>query len=127
MTTYLARLLKISLNNATIPSDWKRATAVPIYKGSDRTAVSHYRPISLTSVTCNQLEHVVAGYLRQVWDKNDRSYKGQYGFRLGYSCESQVTTVCKDIADSLDEGGGTDAIIIDFSKAFDFVHDWLLT
>ena len=33
----------------------------------------------------------------------------------------QVVTVCQDIADSLDEGVRTDAIIIDFSKAFDLV------
>ena len=32
-------------------------------------------------------------------------YEGQYGFRPGYSRESQVITVCQDIADSLDEGG----------------------
>ena len=48
-------------------------------------------------------------------------YEGQYGFRTGCSCESQVVTVCQDIADSLDEGVRTDAIIIDFSKAFDLV------
>ena len=71
MTPHLARLLEISLNNATIPSDWKRATVVPIYKGVDRSAISKYRPISSTSVACKQLEHVIAGYLRQVWDKND--------------------------------------------------------
>jgi len=35
--------------------------------------------------------------------------------------------VCHDIADSLEEGVGADAIIIDFSKAFDLVsHVWLL-
>jgi hypothetical protein len=73
------------------------------------------------------MEHVVAGYLRQVWDKNDWLYAGQHGFRPGYSCESQIITVCQDIADSLDEGVSIDAIIIDFSKAFDLVpHDRLL-
>jgi len=66
--------------------------------------------------------------LRQVWDKNDWLYEGQHGFRPGYSCESQVITLCQGIADSLDEGVGIDAIIIDFSKAFDLVlRDWLLT
>jgi len=65
--------------------------------------------------------------LRQVWDKNDWLYEGEHGFTLGYSCESQVITVCQDIADSLDKGVSIDAIIIDFSKAFDLVpHDRLL-
>ena len=55
-------------------------------------------------------------------------YEGQYGFRTGCSCESQVVTVCQDIADSLDEGVRRDAIIIDFSEAFDLVpHDRLFT
>ena len=78
-------------------------------------------------MVCKQLEQVIAGYLRQVWDKNDWLCEGKHGFRPGYSCESQVTTVCQDIANSLDEGMGIDAIIIDFSKVFDLVlHDWLL-
>ena len=36
---------------------------------------------------------------------------------------TKVITVCQDIADSLDEWVGIDAIIIDFSKAFDLIHD----
>jgi hypothetical protein len=67
-------------------------------------------------------------YLRQVWEKSEWFYEGQYGFRPVYSCESQTVTVWQDIADSLDEGERIDAIIIDFSKAFDLVpHDRLLT
>jgi len=74
------------------------------------------------------MEHVIASYPRQVWDKNDRLYEGQHGFRPGYSCESQVITVRQDIADSLDNGDKIDAIIVDFSKAFDLVpHGRLLT
>ena len=122
MTPFLAILLEISLNNATIPSDWKKAIVVPIYKGGDQLAVTNYRPISLISVVCKQLEHVTAGYLRQVWEKNE----GQHGFRPGYSCESQVITLCQDIADSLDKGISIDAITTDFSKAFNLVHDRLL-
>ena len=54
-------------------------------------------------------------------------YEGQRGFRLGYSCESQVIMMCQDMVDSLDKVVGIDAVIIDFSKAFDLVpHDRLL-
>jgi len=74
------------------------------------------------------MEHVIASYLRQVWDKNDWLYEGQHGFRPGYSCESQVIAVYQDIADSLGNGDKIDAIIVDFSKAFDVVpHGRLLT
>jgi len=127
MTPYLARLLEISLYNATIPSDWKKAVVAPIYNGGYRLAVTNYRPISLTSVVCKQLEHVRAGYLRQVWDKNDWLYEGQHGLRLGYSCESQVITVCQDITDS-GRGGWYRCDYNRLSKAFDLVpHDRLLT
>ena len=68
------------------------------------------------------MEHVIASYIRQVWDKNDGLYEGQHGFRPGYSCESQVISVCQDIADALDNGDKIDAIIVDFSKAFDLVQ-----
>ena len=73
------------------------------------------------------MEHVIAGYIRQVWEDRDWLYGGQHGFRPGYSCESQIITVCQDISDSLDEATRLDAIIIDFLKAFDLVpHDRLL-
>jgi hypothetical protein len=72
------------------------------------------------------MEHVIAGYLRQVWEMSGWWYEGRYGFRQGYNCESQVVTVYKDIEDSLDEEVRTDAIIINFSKVFELVpHDRL--
>jgi hypothetical protein len=111
-----------------MPSDWKKAIVVPIYKGGDRSLVSNYRPVSLTSVVCKQMGHVIASYLRKIWDKKNWLFDGQHGFRPGYSCGSQVITVYQDIVDFLDNGNRIDAIIIDFSKAFDLVpYDRLLT
>jgi hypothetical protein len=101
---------------------------IPIQKGGDRSLVTNYRPVCLTSVVCKQMEHVIASYLRQVWDQNDCLYEGQHGFRPGYSCESQVIAVCQDTADSLDNGDKIGTIIREFSKAFDLVpHGRLLT
>ena len=98
MIPYLARLLDITMNNGTLPVDWKRAIVIPIHKGGDR------------------MGHVIASYLRQVWDKNDWLYEGQHGFRPGYLCKSQVITVLQDTADCLDNGDKTDTIIVDFLK-----------
>jgi len=68
LTPYLARLLNITMNNNVIPGDWKKYLVVPFYKGGDRSVVGNYRPDSLNSVVCEQIEHVTAGYLREVWD-----------------------------------------------------------
>jgi len=106
----------------------KKATVVPIYKGGVRSVVGNYRPVSLTSVVCRQMEHVTAGHLRKVWEFSGWLYEGQHGFRPGYSCESQLVPFCQDIADSLDDRVRKDAKITDFSKVFDLVpHDRMLT
>jgi hypothetical protein len=89
---------------------------VPIYKEGNRSVVTHYRPVSLTSAVCKQKEHVIAGLLKQVWNRNKWLDEGQHGFRPGYSFESQIVTVCQDIAGSLDERARIGAVIIDFSK-----------
>ena len=66
MIPYLARLLDITVNNGTITRDWKKAIVVPIHKGGDRSVVKNYRPVSLTSVVCKQMEHVIASYTTSV-------------------------------------------------------------
>ena len=33
MIPYLSRLLDITMNNGTLPGDWKKATVIPIHKG----------------------------------------------------------------------------------------------
>ena len=66
MIPYLARLLDITMNNVSLPGDWKRDTVIPIHKGGDRSLDTNYRPVILTSVVCKQMEHVVPSYLRQV-------------------------------------------------------------
>jgi hypothetical protein len=38
--------------------------------------VSNYRPDSLTSVVCKQMEYIIASYLRKIWVKNDWFFEG---------------------------------------------------
>jgi len=124
---FLVRLLEITINNGTVPTDWKKATVVPIFKGGCRADISNYRPVSLTSVVSKIMEYVITKYIRETWEKTNWLSEKQHGFRPGYSCDSQLVTVCQDLADSLDTGERIDAIVIDFSKAFDLVpHDRLL-
>ena len=50
----------------------------------------------------------------------------QHGFRQGRSCESQLLTTLRDFTHSLNLAGQTDAVLLDFSKAFDKVDHKIL-
>jgi ribonucleases P/MRP protein subunit RPP40 len=53
--------------------------------------------------------------------------RSQHGFRKGRSCESQLALLNHDIMRAADEGFRTDAIFLDFKKAFDTVpHEKLI-
>ena len=55
----LAIIFSKSLNETQIPSDWKRANVVPIFKKGDKSKVENYRPVSLTSLVCKVLESII--------------------------------------------------------------------
>jgi len=87
MIPYVARILDVTMNNGTLLADWKRAIVFSVHMGGNRSLDAIYRPVSLSLVVCKQAKHVIASYLRQVWNRNDWLYESQHGFRPGYSCE----------------------------------------
>lgn len=81
----------------------------------------NYRPVSLTSVTCKIMEHIIFKHIMQHLEKYDILVDYQHGFRQKRSCESQLVTTIEDIAKHLDKKEQVDMLILDFSKAFDVV------
>ena len=54
-------------------------------------------------------------------DINDVLHDAQHGFRKRRSCETQLLLSADDFLKTLDKNVQTDAILLDFSKAFDRV------
>lgn len=124
---YLVVLFQKSLESGELPHDWKSANVVPIHKSGDRSKTCNYRPISLTSVSCKILEHVIYTQLISHLQNNNFFCPTQHGFRSGFSCETQLVEFTHDISASLNSAGQVDCIFLDFRKAFDLVaHDLLL-
>ena len=55
----LTLLFQVSLDQGQLPEDWKIANVIPVYKKGSRSCSSNYRPISLTSIYCKVMEHIV--------------------------------------------------------------------
>jgi hypothetical protein len=61
------------------------------------------------------------------FDNNNILSDSQHGFRRRRSCESQLLTTVNNLVKGLDKNEQFDAILLDFSKAFDKVsHTRLL-
>lgn len=110
-----------SLSTAKVPSEWRRSNICPIYKKGSATDPLNYRPIALTSVTCKQMEHIVAKHIRNHLEEHSLLVEEQHGFRSRRSCETQLITTIHHIASFLEQNIPVVAVILDFSKAFDKV------
>ena len=116
-----------SLDTGEVPSDWLRANVIPIFKKGDKHNASNYRPISLTSICCKVMEHILCHSIMKHLEENQILSNFQYGFRPAHSCEVQLLTLVEEIHHSLDCHHQVDLIMLDFSKAFDTVpHSRLL-
>ena len=100
---------------------------VPIFKKGDRHQPSNYHPVSLTSVVCKVLEHIVHSNIMSHYDRWNILWDSQHAFRKRRLCETQLIETIDDVAWHLSDGNQVDVILLDLSKAFDKVsHSRLL-
>ena len=76
-----AFLFQQSLDQGTVPEDWKTANVAPIFKKGDRGLASNYRPVSLTCISCKVLEHFIVSQMRDHMEQHNILVDCQHGFR----------------------------------------------
>ena len=118
----LTCIYRRSIQTGQLPADWRSANITAVFKKGERNKAENYRPVSLTSVACKLLEHIICRHLRNHLERHNILTDRNHGFRSGHSCETQLITTLHDLFESYDAGKQTDVVILDFSKAFDIVH-----
>ena len=101
----------------------------PFSKKGNKNSAENYRPVSLTSIICKLLEHIIFSSIATHLEKYSILSPIQHGFRCHHSCESQLVGAIDDCARArvIDRKSQVDVAILDFSKAFDTVpHQRLL-
>ena len=120
-------LFNHSVRTSQIPSLWKRAIIVPIFKKGKSSDPNNYRPISLTCVLCRILERIIHKYMLEHLMKNKLISPSQHGFVSKRSTQTQQLKFLDTLTRMHDDKIQTDIIYLDFSKSFDTVsHSKLL-
>ena len=63
ISTPLAKLFNLSLEDGILPSEWKEANITPLFKKGSRNKPDNYRPVHLTSVVCILLETLIRDHM----------------------------------------------------------------
>ena len=74
------------------------AYVTPIYKSGKKSDPQNYRPVSLTSVICKVMKHILTSHIMQHLEEHDILVPSQFGFSTKHSCESQLLIVTDDFA-----------------------------
>lgn len=123
----LTMLFQHSIEKGVVPSDWKTAKVVPIFKKGAKGDPGNYRPVSLTSIACKIMETLLRNFISKHLIDNEIIKLSQHGFSPGRSCQTNLLEFLDKILSILDKGDPVDILYLDFSRAFDKVpHKKLL-
>ena len=117
----LAKIFKKSLKEKAVPSDWKKATGIPLHKKGPKDKAENYRPTSLTSVTSKNLEGVINDAVTKHLTYNNIMSPNQHGFRNGHSTDTNLIQSYNEVTKLLEKGTPMDMILLDQAIAFDKV------
>ena len=108
-----ADIITDTLSTGELPKDRELVYVTAIIKQGSRTNSATYRPVSLTSIYCKMLEHIVLHNMQECL--NELSVY-QHGFRKHMSCTTQLACVTHDLMNNFDRIIPTHAAVLDFSK-----------
>ena len=115
------KIWRESLDTGVIPALFKNQYITPIHKKSSRAVPSNYRPISLTSHIIKTFERIFVKNLVEYIENHQIIKSTQHAFCRGRSCLTQLISHVEDILQNLLRNNDTDAIYLDYGKAFDKV------
>ena len=123
----LEMIFKQCIETGVFPSEWKKASIVPIHKKGDKQTLENYGPVSLLPICGKILERLMFNEMFNFFIENKLISSNQSGFKPGDSCINQLLSITHEIYESFDVGLEVRSVFLDISKAFDKVwHDGII-
>ena len=98
ISTPLAHVFTMSLQEGIVPLEWKEANIIPLLKKGSRNKSVNYRPVSLTSVICKLLEAIIRDHMMDFLIKHKLINPSQHGFLKARSCLTNLLCFFEEIS-----------------------------
>ena len=122
----ITAIFNLSLYYNVIPSQWKNALVIPIFKKGDRRSANNYRPVSLTSSFSRLFELVLLDKMMAYVQEHELISPLQFGFLPRRSSCTQLLSCLYDWLRSYCRSESMSVLYTDITKAFDSVNHRLL-
>lgn len=120
----LEYLYNLSLKSGFIPTDFKCAKIIPIFKSGEKCKFDNYRPISILPSFSKLLEKIISIQMFKYLDKFQILCPQQFGFRKNRNTSQSCIKLLNLIYDNINKPVSeyTLCIFLDLRKAFDTVN-----
>ena len=103
----------------------KEACITPVFKKDDRLRKENYRPISILNTFSKAFERYILEQLTPFFNVTMSDFLSSY--RKNFSCQNVLLTLIEQWRQHLDINKIVGEVLMDLSKAFDYLpHDLLL-
>ena len=85
----MSKIFQKSVNTSEIPSEWKTAIVIPIFKKGNSADPGNYRPVSLTCIAAKAMEAIISQAMVSYLVKNNLISAEQHGFLKQKNTETQ--------------------------------------
>nr|XP_037291116.1 uncharacterized protein LOC119186822 [Rhipicephalus microplus] len=112
------------MGTGALPESWQTAVVAPILKPRRKaTALSSYRPVSLTSAPCKVMERVALERLEWIADQGFFPEQ-QTGFRRHRCTADSISDVVATLEDARSSGDVAMLLLLDVESALTNSHTW---
>ena len=122
----VTHIINISIITETVPTAFKDAKVIPLFKKGSTLDPGNYRPVSILNVLSKLLERAAHSQLSNYLEKRGLLFENQSGFRGGYSTDSCLIGLTDFIRGEIGKGNMVGMVLIDLQKAFDTVDHGIL-
>ena len=119
LTIPMTKIINKSIEESYVPTIYKLAKIVPLYKKGAANECGNYRPVSLLSALSKILEKAICRQLMQHLYRCDLLCPDQFGFRPKSQTSHVVQKLLNEITANSIKNEVTIATFLDLSKAFD--------
>ena len=119
-------IINLPIKTYTVPSIWKIAKIIPVFRSGESTKPEKHQPISILPIALKILEKAVHHNLIMFLENKNLFTDCQYGFHSKWSTKLATTVFCDTMRNEISNGKLVGCVYIDLSKVFDTIQPFIV-